>query len=179
MDAIFLKENVYVLIKDHKPVDKEVMNKDTSFIVGSSFKNENYLYGGRVYLKMYSDGTMYFHVDGILIHIYEDSKLSNEIPIASGVAFLNQIANLGVDTFLDNYKKVLSDYKKDLEKQSLQISQDLSLHEDDKQRSLLNKLEVLLQKISGLLFTVSIHLSVGIDNHTYEELYSNILNQFY
>ena len=179
MDAIFFKDNVYVLVKDHEPMDKNAMSKDISFIIGARIKYRNYLYGGRVYIDMYVNDTMRLYVDGILIHIYEYSNIETKISTSSGVAFLNQIENLGVDTFLNNYKRMLCEYKKDLEKQSLQLSQDLSIHEDEKQRSLHNSIKTLLHIITGLLFTVSIHLSVGIDNHTYEEIYSNILNQFY
>ena len=117
MNSIFKKENVYVAIKGKNFRDGINLEDLDSLIFSPQYKykkNEVSLYGGRVYLHYYNDD-LTFAIDGIPIreiHNYKNGLFaSSSMEVDKATAFLNQIENLGVDSFLENYKSQLQEFK--------------------------------------------------------------------
>ena len=120
--AIVKQDNVYVVIEiDDETFEKnyEEYKNNENFIWGSTCTwNPNktikrVLYGDRVCV----DERNYLSIDGErIINLGRSySSFSDNFNIKEIVAFLNQIENLGLDAFLDNYKLQLQNFKKELE----------------------------------------------------------------
>ena len=185
MNAIFFKDNVYIAMFNKDVVDFDTMQEDPAF-VGSYYDYNvmaKYLYGGRVKLKFSRTDCVYLYIDGISIQtLYRDDDsyvLDDMLPFTTCVAFLNQIENLGVDSFLSNYKQSLEKLKKEVERQATQLSQEISVKEDAQKESLLTQMELLLHEIVCMIFLLSINMNAGLDNHVYIETSEKIINQFF
>lgn len=184
--AIVKQENVYVVIEiDDETFEKnyeEYKNNENFIMWERSWKHYNRcgLYGDRVYV-----GEDYIEIDGKrLINIdanitynasYSRYNLSNSFKctfnIKEIVAFLNQIENLGLDAFIDNYKLQLQNFKKELETIAEVMQNDLAIHyEEDKAKEiniLRNKILYLTFLICGLL----IKMNAGLSNQHYIDAY--------
>ena len=122
MKGIFKNENVYVYIDtDNEPTSQ--IDEEKAFIVGEG-KNSNILYGGRVKVSYlcYRNGwninydTLSLKIDGIEIRkLYSNATFYESSTPSEIVAYLNQIENLGVDSFLENYKQQLQQKKIEFE----------------------------------------------------------------
>lgn len=107
---ILFKNGVYTLI-EHSLTDAQIeeLSKDKSFVVSTTLNGSGTrtfpLYGGRVKIKMeeygYYRGQFLFQlfIDGF--EICEKKSVNSEI-LDKITAYLNQIEQLGVDTFLAN-----------------------------------------------------------------------------
>jgi hypothetical protein len=120
MKGIFKNENVYVYIDD-KNVYKDSIKEVNMFIIGEK-KHRCLLYGGRVEIEHYHINGYYqdygfnLHVDGIeILKINKEGDFHIYNSPSEVVAYLNQIENLGVDSFLENYKQQLQQIKLEFE----------------------------------------------------------------
>lgn len=176
MDAIFKKENVYVLVRDIDRSKEEDVYADPSFVLSNRRKHECYLYGGRVYVYNLSD----LKIDGIKIQIFTGSEctLRDHLSPEQTCAILNQIENLGVDTFLENYKNSLITLKQDLTSMSDKYEQELAVSEDDDKKKILENLRKAIRNIVCMIFVLSINLNAGLDNHQYIAAYEEVANLY-
>jgi hypothetical protein len=92
-------------------------------------------------------------------------------------AYLNQIEHLGIDTFLDNYKKNLEDFKAQMNEMATALENELKENEDSDKAQLLQKVKNLILSIIIILFSLSINMNAGLDNSQYEEAYEAIIAQ--
>ena len=108
-------------------------------------------------------------------------NLSKRFSIEAITAYLNQMEQLGVDTFLCNYKEAAKCLKNEVSSLSCKLEAELQVHEDkEKERSLM-RLRNIIDKLIGLLFLLTINMNTGIDNHTYINAYDecdNIISQY-
>ena len=106
-------------IKNKEFRDDVNLNNSENLILCRSLKYKNSLYGGRVYLNYnFGQGYGWLEVDGISIKQYNCSTAgkidsTSTHSLEQIVAHLNQIENLGVDSFLENYKAQLQELKKE------------------------------------------------------------------
>ena len=114
--VLFKKENVYVVIKGQQ-IDYSNLPNDLIFDYNSSDRCCTCLYGGRVILTGKYNG-WHLKIDGLELQHFWLSE-SNKLPYASDSldpemvsAYLNQMENLGVDSFLTNYKNQVQELKK-------------------------------------------------------------------
>lgn len=180
MEAIFLVNGVYVCIDDNRSYKRELEEEQT-FIVKEG--GRCVLFGGRVVVKGSSLGSE-LSIDGIElmnIAIGETIHLSEIFSIEAITAYLNQMGQLGVDTFLCNYKETAKCLKNEVSSLSCKLEAELQVREDkEKERSLM-RLRKIIDGLIGLLFLLSINMNAGIDNHTYINAYDeceNIISQY-
>ena len=184
MNAIFFKDNVYIAVFNKEDEEFDMIQEDPS-LVGcfGGDEAEKYLYGNRVKLELDCTDYACLYIDGIPIHVLDrDDKsfvLDDMMSIETCVAFLNQIEHLGVDTFLSNYKKSLEKLKQDLETQTKQLSQEISVKGNAAKESLLAKMEFLLHSIICMLFVLSINMNAGLENQIYIETSEKIVQHFF
>ena len=189
MDAIFKKEiketgDVYVAVTGKGYADEKNVTNNSQFIF--DVEHNAYLFGGRVEITGHN-GKCRISIDGISIVLpkYYNYTYNSKIIIGYNLSFeqcaayLNQIENLGVDTFLDNYKKVIEEYKTDVEKQIEDLKQQMSSEDNQDKKSTLTSLQEVFYEISCLLVALHINLNINIDNHIYVEAYDSIINQFF
>ena len=184
MEGIFKNENVYVYIDDEN-VYKDSIEEVNMFIIGGN-KHRCLLYGGRVEIKHYKINGYYknygfnLHVDGIEIlkinkdghfHIY---NLPSEV-----VAYLNQIENLGVDSFLENYKQQLQQIKLEFESYADSIQQELAINYDEKKAEELSKYKKFILTLGCVIFALLINMNAGLQNQDYINAYDNIINTYF
>lgn len=194
MNAIFKNEIVYVLVRN-KDIRKDVNieNSENLILCDNELCHINILYGGRVYLKIpeyvyyghtkYRD-YCYMKVDGIEINnffVNEDGlPISDyELSLEQVTAYLNQIENLGVDSFLENYKLQLQDLKKECETKVEVIRQDLNINYDEEKASFLKSLENFILSITFVIFSLLINMNAGLDNHCYTDAYNTIIGLYF
>ncbi len=179
-NLIFKKDGIYVIIPEvDRQKEVEVLN-DPAFVYGPYEKNRAILYGGRVKIEMNSRETLYFIVDGIYINYYYSNQLNlcDEISIQMAVNFLNQIENLGVDTFFQNYKASMQAMKDQLTELSNQLVVELSAHEDNEKSKMLDSIRNVLLSLICLLCTLSLFQNTGLENHQYIEAAESVISQY-
>lgn len=88
---------------------------------------------------------------------------------------------LGVDTFLCNYKEAAKCLKNEVSSLSCKLEAELQVREDkEKERSLMH-LRNIIDKLIGLLFLLTINMNAGLDNQTYINAYDqceNVISQY-
>jgi hypothetical protein len=187
MKEIILHDGIYVYIENGS-----IANADeyTSILEGR-YKSESNLFGGRVqvYALGWDGDGVGLTIDGIkIIDIKEGKITSNNVSYTYGkrssdlsfpqvTAYLNQIEHLGVDTFLDNYKKNLEDFKAQMNEMATALENELKENEDSGKAQLLQKVKNLIFNIIIILFSLSINMNAGLDNRQYVEAYEAIIAQ--
>ena len=179
---ILLKNGVYTL---HCLEDEEIeeLSKDKSFVVSTlSERGIYFLYGGRV--KIDKDeywvgnsrrSTFQLFIDGFSI-TEQESRFFEKI-----TAYLNQIEQLGVDTFLANYKAAIIAEKEELSAMCDKLAAELQLRENEEKEKTLSRLRSKIEKLIGLLFLLTINMNAGLDNQAYIDAYAeseNVISQY-
>ena len=187
MDGIFKKDNVYVYVTNKGRRDDIQIEDMTTLVYSPDSKYEKQqvsLFGGRVYLN--STGYYYINmrVDGIRIsHILHDNDLwfvlSDSWGLGEVTAFLNQMENLGIETFLENYKKQLVNFKKEMEEEVEKMEQEQSIHFDEKKVSSISNLKRAIVKLAIAIFCLFINMNAGLENQTYTDAYNEIINLYF
>lgn len=185
MKAIFKYDNVYVTAPS-KDIRQDVNVEEIRelvycYVVKRDFVN---LYGGRIYLRSYDTDNLIMTVDGITIKEISFSssgecKTTSEMSLHKATAFLNQIENLGVDTFIENYRIQLQALKTEIEGSVIKLEQELSVQQDEDKNTVLKNLRASLRMLSCMIFMLLINLNAGLDNHCYSEVYENITNLYF
>ncbi len=183
MAGIFKDENVYVFINEDGVSNASVENG--IYICGSK-RQSNHLYGGRVKVSMpcrygcNQTGEVSILVDGVLIReIQNDARFRSDYPLDKIVAFLNQIENLGVDSFLENYKQQLQQAKLEFEAFADGLQQELTINYDEKKAEELSKYRKFILSLGCILFALLINMNAGLQNQDYINAYENIINTYF
>lgn len=184
MKGIFKNENVYVYIDD-KNVYKDSIKEVNMFIIGGN-KHRCLLYGGRVEIEHYYLNGSYLdygfnlHVDGIeILKINKDGHFYIYNSPSEVVAYLNQIENLGVDSFLENYKQQLQQIKLEFESYADGIQQELAINYDEKKTEELSKYKKFILTLGCVIFALLINMNAGLQNQDYINAYDNIINTYF
>ena len=93
--------------------------------------------------------------------------------------FLNQIENLGIDSFLDNYKVQLRNLKKELEEVAVGWQKELLVEYDENKSYDLAELRRTLLYMSCFLFSLFINMNAGLSNQNYMNAYDTIINMYF
>lgn len=186
---ILFKNGVYTLI-EHSLTDAQIeeLSKDKSFVVSTTLNGSGTrtfpLYGGRVKIKMeeygYYRGQFLFQlfIDGF--EICEKKSVNSEI-LDKITAYLNQIEQLGVDTFLANYKAAIIAEKEELSAMCDKLAAELQLRENEEKEEKLSRLRSKIENLIGLLFLLIINMNAGLDNQAYIDAYAeseNVISQY-
>lgn len=186
---ILFKNGVYTLI-EHSLTDAQIeeLSKDKSFVVSTTLNGSGTrtfpLYGGRVKIKMeeygYYRGQFLFQlfIDGF--EICEKKSVNSEI-LDKITAYLNQIEQLGVDTFLANYKAAIIAEKEELSAMCDKLAAELQLRENEEKEKTLSRLRSKIENLIGLLFLLTINMNAGLDNQAYIDAYAeseNVISQY-
>ena len=181
MNAILKQNDVFIYAENLKD---EVKN-DPSFIIktprsGYAERTRAYLYGNRVYIDC--RGALYAEltIDGIkiLTPTQNTGELIFSLSLQKLVAYLNQINALGVDSFLENYKKAMQEFKEEMSAQAEKYEASLAMKEDDALRKILMTIKNTLLQLSFLILALSIYMPAGLDNHVYTEAYEHVINLY-
>lgn len=184
MRGIFKNENVYVCID----TDKEPINQvedEYAFIVGEGNASQ-ILYGGRVKVNYkYSYGMINYNklsleIDGIEIRkLYSNASFGESSTPSEVVAYLNQIENLGVDSFLENYKQQLQQMKIEFAAFADGLQQELAINYDENKADELSKYKRFILTLGCVIFALLINMNAGLQNQDYINAYDNIINTYF
>ena len=194
MKAILKKDNVYVLVRDKNPragitldnLENLILCDDLHLEHKSIIKNN--IYGGRVYLEIptyhsYGNDMLYDYcyltIDGIEIMRFELYSSTNKLSFDHITAYLNQIENLGVDSFLENYKLQLQEIKKEFESMKDELQSELAVSYDENKASTLDSLKEMILSITCIIFSLLINMNAGLNNHHYINAYNEIINMYF
>ena len=189
MDAIFKNENVYVVVRNKEERnDVNLDNNEHLILARHGRYSINSLYVGRVYLRIptyYNYGYLVYHdycymtVDGCYIKLLTPNVMTDELEFEQVAAYLNQIENLGVDSFLENYKLQLQELKKELENNIKELQQELTIENNDEKAKTLEKLREIVLSITCSIFFLLVNMNAGLDNHSYTSAYDQIINLYF
>ena len=176
MKAILKQNDVFIYAQNLKD---EVKN-DPSFVIEYDSYEEAYLYGNRVLIDITSSYTITLTIDGIKILTPNQNtgELTFSLSFEELVAYLNQINALGVDSFLENYKKAMEEFKEEMSAQAEKYEASLAMKEDDALRKILMTIKKTLLQLSFLILALSIYMPAGLDNHVYTEAYEHVINLY-
>ncbi len=196
MKTIFFQNGVYVCSEeefDFEDDDNKVKTDDSIIVsVDSPYDSDSrLLYGGRVkvYLERHECNLT---VDGIEIKGF-DNKSSNEscamiyvtddLTTQKVTAYLNQIEQLGIDTFLENYKTALENFKADImvlcEKyESLLKEEEPNSGSANTYKDFLDRARACLTILTIILFSLTCNMKTGLDNHVYDDAYNEVLAEY-
>ena len=196
METIFFKNGVYVYSEEKFKFenDDNKAKTDVSIIVSDDRHYKcNYLYGGRVEVSLFNNGSCYLTIDGIEIKRFYSTYTSDEtcavIEVTASLgaqkvtAYLNQIEQLGIDTFLENYKTALEASKADImvlcEKyESLLKEEEPNSESANTYKEFLDRARSCLTILTIILFSLACNMKTGLDNHVYEDAYNEVLAEY-
>lgn len=149
------------------------------------------LYGGRVEVEFpsYERGGCTLTIDGVEIKSLDYQYLNgtcavigvkNELTMQKVTAYLNQIEQLGIETFLENYKTALENSKADImvlcEKYESLLKEDESdSGSANTYKAFLDRARACLTIFTIILFSLACNMKTGLDNHVYEDTYNEVL----
>ena len=119
-----------------------------------------------------------FIIDGF--EITKKESIYSEI-LDKITAYLNQIEQLGVDTFLANYKAAIIAEKEELSAMCDKLAAELQLRENEEKEKTLSRLRSKIEDLIGLLFLLTINMNAGLDNQAYIDAYAeseNVISQY-
>lgn len=181
-DCIFKKNGVFVYVMDIEWDKAEDLDNDEDLVYCNCLSPKRPLYGGRVSLGSNGSNYVILDVDGICINSVSASNngmyLSNSMSFSEAVAILNQIEQLGVDTFLENYKKQLVELKTTLVSEAERLTVELSEQKVPEKQAALTNIHSILAKLACILFAVCIHLNAGLENSQYIDAYNCVANLY-
>ena len=181
MEAILLENGIYIGVDTNvdESLDNSKIQESKELVCCGEYSSDNaILFGGRVGVRYYSDWNL--SVDGIEIKVL---KYWNDLPYFANsfqnvVACLNQMQQLGVDTFLANYKLSLEKTKEELTVICDKLEGELSVQENEWKAKLLAKLRNVIIEMIVVLFALMVDVNVGLDNHNYVDSYNEIVNEY-
>lgn len=181
MEAILLENGIYIGVDTNvdESLDNSKIQESKELVCCGEYSSDNaILFGGRVGVRYYSDWNL--SVDGIEIKVL---KYWNDLPYFANsfqnvVACLNQMQQLGVDTFLANYKLSLEKTKEELTVICDKLEGELSVQENEWKAKLLAKLRNVIIEMIVVLFALMVDVNVGLDNHNYVDAYNKIVNEY-
>lgn len=181
MEAILLENGIYIGVDTNvdESLDNSKIQESKELVCCGEYSSDNaILFGGREGVRYYSDWNL--SVDGIEIKVL---KYWNDLPYFANsfqnvVACLNQMQQLGVDTFLANYKLSLEKTKEELTVICDKLEGELSVQENEWKAKLLAKLRNVIIEMIVVLFALMVDVNVGLDNHNYVDAYNEIVNEY-
>ena len=189
MEAILLKNGIYIGVDTY--VDKSLDDskiQESKELVYCDESDSAILFGGRVHVSCYQG--WHLSVDGISIkklcstswHYDNDgfyyAKVDSSLDTAQVTSYLNQMQQLGVDTFLANYKQSLEKSKEELSVICDKLESELSVQENEIKKKFLGKLRDVIIELVVILFALMVDVNVGLDNHNYVDAYNKIVNEY-
>lgn len=175
MEAILLKNGIYIGVDTY--ANKSLNNskiQESKELVYCDESDSAILFGGRVDVSCYQG--WHLSVDGIKIIATDYPYFANSLQ--NVVAYLNQMQQLGVDTFLTNYKQSLEKTKEGLTVICDKLEGELSVQENEEKAKLLAKLRGVIIEMIFILFGLMVDVNVGLDNHNYVDTYNEIVNEY-
>ena len=106
------------------------------------------------------------------------AKVDSSLDTAQVTSYLNQMQQLGVDTFLANYKQSLEKSKEELSVICDKLESELSVQENEIKKKFLGKLRDVIIELVVILFALMVDVNVGLDNHNYVDAYNKIVNEY-
>ncbi len=186
MEAIIKNENVYVVV-NNMDVREGVNLEDSENLIMLNERFQKNLYGGRVVLRndyYWGSWSYYLKIDGIEIKTYRiDSEMkvhsSGSFTLEQIASFLNQIENLGLDPFIDNYKLQLQNLKNEIEVQVQNMQNDLSMNYNEERAKMLDNIRRGLLDLSFFVCTLLINMNAGLSNQHYIDAYDAVVNMYF
>ena len=194
METIFLKNGVYVCSEEEFNFeDNDNKVKADASIILSNNKNPNsrLLYDGRVKVSLLN-AIFHIAIDGIEVNAFGyTSSYNNQagiyqtdhLSVQKVTAYLNQIEQLGIDTFLENYKTALETFKADImvlcEKyESLLKEEEPNSGSANTYKDFLDRARACLTILTIMIFSLACNMKTGLDNHVYEDAYNEVLAEY-
>lgn len=183
-NLLFKKDSIYVVIPEIDDAKFEEVKNDPNLVYHSqgwsTTKEKSILYGGRVIVHGGGNELCYLQIDGIYLCRYNENNWHkvDSLLLAEVCSYLNQIENLGVDTFLQNYKVQMQAMKDQLTEMSNQLVAELAMNEDKEKSQMLANIRKALLSLIWLVCTLSIHLNASIDNYQYIDAYESVISQY-
>ena len=171
------KQKAYEESDSHTGVIEYTITTKSPLFIPNTSSDNAFLFGGRVGVCYYRGWNL--SVDGIEIKVL---RYTTDYPYFGNsfqnvVACLNQMQQLGVDTFLTNYKQSLEKTKDELTVICDKLEGELGVQENEEKAKLLAKLRNVIIEMIVVLFGLMVDVNVGLDNHNYVDAYNEIVNE--
>lgn len=177
---ILFKDNVFASGEVDYPHSKALKSDPSVVAVFDDYKTERF-FGGRVVVRIVdiSHGIFHLSVDGIQIQLVragDDNPLILDpgFLLSQVTAYLTQMQNLGVDTFLANYKQSVQEFKAEVQEMTSKLEQELAVNADDAKGHQLNSLRCFLSELMCILFALTVNMNAGLDNYVYVDAIESI-----
>lgn len=176
--GIIKREGIYVSIYQLPVNTREVLIENEQVIVGEFHREDDvcecHLYGGRVLVSYEQTQEYYLQVDGIRIIDFSLYSNNCSLDIERVTHYLNQIEQLGVDKFVENYKTVIIQRQEALMQEKSEIEKILENQESPKLLNRLEKLRDLSRDSLFILFMLMMHQPCGIGDAKYIDVFNTI-----
>lgn len=173
MDAIFLRDERYVLLDDVSNDKKSELGVDSQFVYSPQFNRNSVLYGGRVVI-LYDDDSLY--IDGIKVIKFCANGMKFTVTSPNMVLitqYLNQIHENGIETFLSNYKVALEEFRESInaKKKEMESSNNNNVE-------IINNLDGILSEILCVQYDLMMHVKTNIAMCDMTNIYDSIANVY-
>lgn len=178
------KDNVFASGEVDYPHSKALKSDPSVVALFEYCDQTECFFGGRVVIqKVDTNGIFSLSVDGIQIQLVkvdqnENLYLDSNLSLSQVTAYLTQMQNLGVDTFLANYKQTVQEFKAEVQEMTSKLEQELAVNADDAKGHQLNSLRCFLSELMCILFALTVNMNAGLDNYVYVDAIESIQHLF-
>lgn len=157
-----------------------VLKENYAFVSKANLPNgSTILFGGRVVLTMKDNRKGELSVNGIDIYEGTQDALTSDLSGETIVAYLDLMNSLGIDTFLEYYKKVVKEYRDEMSALEEALEDRQSERQDKDVWKRLSTIRDIRFRLSFMVFNLSILMPTGINDSQYEEAYNRIVSRYH
>ena len=156
-----------------------VLKENCAFVSKAVLPNDStILFGGRVVLTMKDNRKGELSVNGIDICEGTQDALTSDLSGETIAAYLDLMNSLGIDTFLEYYKKVVKEYRDEMSALEEAFEDRSADNRDIEARKGLSTIRDIRFRLSFMVFNLSILMPTGISDSQYEEAYNSIVSRY-
>lgn len=157
-----------------------VLKENGAFVSKADLPNgSTILFGGRVVRTMKDNQKGELSVNGIDICEGTQDALTSALSGETIAAYLDLMNSLGIDTFLEYYKKVVKEYSDEMSALEEALEYHQSEHQDKDICKRLSTIRDIRFRLSFMIFNLAILMPIGINDSQYEEAYNSIVSRYH
>ena len=157
-----------------------VLRENCAFVSKANLPNgSTILFSGRVLLTMKDNQKGELSVNGIDICEGMQDALTSVLSGETIAAYLHLMNSLGIDKFLEYYKKVVKEYSDEMSALEETLEYRLSERQNKDVWKRLSTIRDIRFRLSFMIFNLSILMPTGINDSQYEEAYNRIVSRYH
>ena len=156
-----------------------VLKENGAFVSKADLPNgSSILFGGRVVLTMKDNRKGELSVNGLDICEGTQDALTSDLSGETIAAYLDLMNSLGIDTFLEYYKKVVKEYRDEMSALEEAFEDCSADSRDIEAQKGLSTIRDIRFRLSFMVFNLSLLMPTGINDSQYEEAYNSIVSRY-